>query len=59
MASSVVYTVADHVTLWVEQGSSLPITTREPSGDPVELAEHEARELVEILNKLIRELEAG
>jgi hypothetical protein len=59
MASSVVYTVADHITLWVEQGNSIHIETREPGGDPVELAEHEARKLVEVLNKLIRELAAG
>ncbi len=57
MANTVIYTVADHITLWLEQGSSVHIKTREPHGDPVELAAHEARELVEVLNKLIRELE--
>jgi hypothetical protein len=50
------YTVADHVTLWIADGGSIHIKTRDPYGDPVELAEHEAEELVEVLNKLIAEL---
>lgn len=51
-----VYVVADDITLWAEQGSSIHIKTREPSGDPVEMAEHEAQELIEVLTKLIREI---
>jgi hypothetical protein len=56
MANGPMYTVADHVTLWVADGGSIHIKTRDPYGDPVELAEHEAEELVEVLNKLIAEL---
>ena len=56
MANGPMYTVADHVTLWVADGGSIHIKIRDPYGDPVELAEHEAEELVEVLNKLIAEL---
>lgn len=52
-----VYTVADFVTLWLEQGGSIHIKTREPHGDPVELNACHARQLVQILTKLIDELE--
>ena len=58
MASTpTVYRVAEHVTLWIEQGRSIHIKTREPSGDPVELNEHEARELIQILTELVEKLE--
>lgn len=56
-AAEDVYTVADHVTLWNEQGGSIHLKTREPHGDPVELSADAARELVEILTKLIEELD--
>jgi hypothetical protein len=56
MANESMYTVADHVTLWIADGGSIHIKTRDPYGDPVELNEHEAEELVEVLNKLIAEL---
>jgi hypothetical protein len=52
-----VYTVADHITLWVgEGGGSIHIKTREPHGDPVELARDNAVELIEILQRLIDEI---
>ena len=51
-----VYTVADHVTLWLAEGSSIHIKTREPSGDPVELSGSEAAQLVTILQALINGL---
>jgi hypothetical protein len=59
VADGPVHTIADHVTLWIADGGSIHIKTRDPYGDPIELAAHEARELVEVLNKLIRELEAS
>ena len=59
MADSPVHTVADHITVWIADGGSIHIKTRDPYGDPVELTAHEARELVEVLNDLIRELEAS
>jgi len=55
MANGPLYTVADHVTLWITDGA-IHIKTRDPYGDPVELAEHDAEELVEVLSKLIAEL---
>jgi hypothetical protein len=59
MANDVtVHTVADYVTLWVaDGGGSIHIKTREPHGDPVELAEQEAIELLQILEKLIKEIQ--
>jgi hypothetical protein len=56
-ADETVYTIADHVTLWIAPGGSIHIKTREPHGDPVELAEHEALELAAILTKLVEELQ--
>ena len=51
------YTVADHVTLWIpDDGGSIHIKTREPHGDPVELNEAEAVELVALLQNLITKL---
>lgn len=52
-----IHTVADHITLWVpDDGGSIHIKTREPHGDPVELNEAEAAELVELLQSLIAQL---
>lgn len=48
-----IHTVADHITLWIpDDGGSIHIKTREPHGDPVELNEAEAAELVELLQSL-------
>jgi hypothetical protein len=51
-----VFTVADHVDLWIVDGGSIHIKTREPHGDPVELTEDDAVELTETLFRLIDEL---
>jgi hypothetical protein len=51
-----VYTIADHVDLWIADGGAIHIKTREPSGDPVEITEEDALELAEILTKLASEL---
>jgi hypothetical protein len=52
------YTVSDDITLWIgEGGSAIHIKTIEPHGDPVELNEHEAIELIELLNKLVAEMQ--
>jgi hypothetical protein len=50
------YTVADHVTLWIADGGAVHIKTREPHGDPVELSDEDALELAAILTKLVQEL---
>ena len=48
-----VYTIADHVTLWIAaDGGSIHIKTREPYGDPVELTEEDARALADVLIRL-------
>jgi hypothetical protein len=44
------------ITVWVAEGGSIHIKTREPHGDPVEMNEHQAQELVDVLTKLIREI---
>jgi len=52
-----IYTVADHITVWIpDDGGSIHIKTREPYGDPVELNEHQAAELVGLLQSLITKL---
>jgi hypothetical protein len=51
-----VYTVADHITLWVAEGGSIHIKTQEPHGDPVELGEGEAEELIEVLSALLKKI---
>lgn len=48
-----VHIVADHITLWVDEGGVIHIKTRNPYGDPVEMNEDEAEGLVEVLQSLI------
>ena len=50
------FTVADDVTLWVADGGSIQIRTRERYGDPVELTAAEAIELATILTRLAEQL---
>ncbi|MDB5431036.1 MAG: hypothetical protein JWP35_2152 [Caulobacter sp.] len=49
------FTIADDVTLWIADGASIHIKTREPNGDPVELTEEDALALAAILTKLVSE----
>ena len=51
-----IYTVGGYVNLWIADGGSIHIKTREPHGDPVELGEEEALELAAILTKLVEEM---
>jgi hypothetical protein len=52
-----IYTIADDLTVWIgEGGGSIHIKTREPHGDPVELSEDQAEELVETLTMLLAEI---
>jgi hypothetical protein len=44
------------IVLWAEDGGSIMLKVAQRNGDPVELAEHEAEELVECLEKLIASL---
>ena len=52
-----VYTVASDITLWVTDGGSIHIRTNEPSGDPVELGEGEAQELIDVLSRLLKQIQ--
>ena len=55
--TTTVHTIADWITLWVGEGEgSIMIKTREPHGDPVELAEDEAAALIDCLQKLIEQI---
>lgn len=51
-----IYTIADHIPLWIEQTGSVHIKTCDPHGDPVELGEEEALELAALLIRLVKEL---
>ena len=51
-----VFTVADDIDLWIADGGSIHIKTREPHGDPVEMNEDQALELAEALRNLVQEL---
>ncbi|MGH6882345.1 hypothetical protein [Hypericibacter sp.] len=53
--SSDVYKIAGgEIVLWLDRpGGPICIKTVEKHHDPVEMAEHEAEELVEVLQKLI------
>ena len=54
MVESKIYRLAGgEVVVWAEPGGPIMIKTAEPYGDPVELNEHEASELVSVLTKLI------
>ena len=53
-----VFTVADDVSLWVADGGSIHIKTRDPYGDPVELSEEDALRLADILRQLVDQLRA-
>ncbi|MFC5472813.1 hypothetical protein [Paraherbaspirillum soli] len=44
------------INVWVDEGGAICIKSREPFGDPVELAEHEALELANLLIRLVEEL---
>jgi hypothetical protein len=51
-----VFTVADDVTVWVADGGSIHINTKDPNGDPVEPSE--ALQLAAILKRLVKEVRA-
>jgi hypothetical protein len=41
------------ITLWAEDGGPIMLKVTEKYGDPVELAEHEAQELIDRLKELL------
>jgi len=42
----------DEVIVWAETGGPIMLKVVEPSGDPVELNEHQALELADVLRRL-------
>jgi hypothetical protein len=51
------YSVGDDIVVWIgEGGGSVHIKTIEPHGAPVELAEDEVVELIELLSRLVAEM---
>ena len=54
--SSGVHEISDgDVVVWLDEGGAICIKTNDNHGDPVELAEHEAMELAELLVRLVKE----
>jgi hypothetical protein len=49
-----IFEPVEHVTVW-EEGGVIFIKTREPHGDPVEMNEHEALALSDLLKELAAE----
>ena len=52
MSDRTVYSVSD-VAVWLDGG--IMIKTKDPHGDPVELGEEEALELIAILQRVVSE----
>jgi hypothetical protein len=51
-----IYKVADgDIDVWVDPGGAICLKVRNKFSDPVELAEHEAMELAELLIRLVNE----
>jgi hypothetical protein len=54
--TSHVYELAGgEIDVWVDPGGAICIQTRNQFNDPVELAEHEALALAELLTQLVKE----
>jgi hypothetical protein len=47
------------IILWAENGGPIMLKVLQPHGDPVELADHEAQELVDCLVRLINNNQVG
>jgi hypothetical protein len=47
------------ITLWAEEGGPIMLKVTEKYGDPVELAEHEAQELIDRLKQLLDAVRLG
>jgi hypothetical protein len=56
METNPIYEIAGgDVTLWLDDCGSIMLKVREPFGDPLELNEHEALELAELLTRLAKQ----
>ena len=56
MTSAVFELSAGAIRLWAEPGGPIMIKAVEASGDPVEINEHEAQELMDCLRRLSDEI---
>jgi hypothetical protein len=55
-STSHVYELAGgEIDVWVDPGGAICIKTRNQFNDPIELAEHEALALADLLTKLVKE----
>lgn len=43
------------IAVWIDPGGAICLKTKNRAGDPVELAEHEALQLAELLTRLVHE----
>lgn len=60
METSLSYDIAGgSLAIWLDEGGAIMLKVRESSGDPVELAEHEALGLAALLMRLTMEPVAG
>jgi len=56
MSDELIYKLASgDITVWRDNSGAIMLKVREPFGDPLELAEHEALELAEVLVRLAKE----
>jgi len=44
------------IVLWAEDGGPIMLKVTEKYGDPIELAEHEAQDLIDILKQLLESI---
>jgi hypothetical protein len=60
METSLTYEIAGgSVALWLDEAGAIKLKLREPLGDAVQLAEHEALGLAALLMRLTMEPEGG
>lgn len=56
MSDEPIFTLASGgITVWSDGSGAIMLKVTEPFGDPIELAEHEALELAEVLVRLAKE----
>jgi hypothetical protein len=56
MSDELIFKLASgDITVWRDSSGAIMLKVREPFGDPLELAEHEALELAEVLVRLAKE----
>jgi hypothetical protein len=55
----IMYKIAGgEIIIWAESGTPIMLKVNQKYGDPVELCEHEAQELIDVVAKLLEESRA-